>query len=202
MIFQNCLPKLTKKTFPQKIIKNYINKEKSPWRTNCILKSVRKKNKLYKTFLKSSNRKNETLYKRYKNKLNHIIQLSKKLYYEEQLLKYKNISKMIWQTLNKVINRKQETNNLPSEFIMANSTNKTNDPIEIANKFNEYFINVGPKLADKIINTTNTTFNNYLDNKNKKSMFLDPITEFELETELRNMKQNKCNMIILPLKQS
>ena len=73
---------------------------------------------------------------------------------------------------------------------MANSTNKTNDPIEIANKFNEYFINVGPKLADKIINTTNTTFNNYLDNKN--SMFLDPITEFELETELRNMKQNKC----------
>ena len=23
-------------------------------------------------------------------------------------------------------------------------------------------------------------------------MFLDPITEFELETELRNMKQNKC----------
>jgi hypothetical protein len=91
--FSKLFTEAYEKNFPQKIIKNYINKEKSPWMTNCILKSVRKKNKLYKTFLKSSNRKNETLYKRYKNKLNHIIQLSKKLYYEEQLLKYKTIPK-------------------------------------------------------------------------------------------------------------
>ena len=66
--FSKLFTEAYEKNFPQKIIKNYINKEKSPWMTNCILKSVRKKNKLYKTFLKSSNRKNETLYKRYKNR--------------------------------------------------------------------------------------------------------------------------------------
>jgi hypothetical protein len=36
-------------SFPEKVIKKYINKEKSPWMTNGILKSVKRKNKLYKT---------------------------------------------------------------------------------------------------------------------------------------------------------
>ena len=97
--------------FPQTRIKSYINKEKSPWMTKCILKSVKKKNKLYKTFLKSPSRKKEKAYKIYKNRLNHVIKLSKKLYYEEQLVKYKNNSKM------------------------NNSSEKIDDPVEIANAF-------------------------------------------------------------------
>ena len=176
--------------FPQKIIKKHIDKEKSPWMTNCILKSVKRKNKLYKTFLKNPSRKNEKTYKRYKNKLNHIIQLSKRLYYEEQLIRYKNNSKMIWKTLNNVLNRKQKTKELPREFIMEDSSKKIIDPNEIANTFNEYFINIGPKVASKIKNTTNATFNNYMENKN--TMFFDPITETELENEIRNMNPNKC----------
>ena len=160
--------------------------------TNCILKSVKRKNKLYKTFLKNPSRKNEKTYKRYKNKLNHIIQLSKRLYYEEQLIRYKNNSKMIWKTLNNVLNRKQKTKELPREFIMEDSSKKIIDPNEIANTFNEYFINIGPKVASKIKNTTNATFNNYMENKNMNTMFFDPITETELENEIRNMNPNKC----------
>ena len=34
-----------------------IDKEKSPWMTNCILKSVRNKNKLYKRFVAKPMRK-------------------------------------------------------------------------------------------------------------------------------------------------
>ena len=55
-----------------------VNKTKSPWMTNCILRSVRNKNKLYKAFLMNRNSKNEQLYKNYKNKLNHIIKIAKK----------------------------------------------------------------------------------------------------------------------------
>ena len=50
--------------------------------TNCILKSIRKKNKLYKTFLMNRNSKNEQ----------HIIKIAKKSYYEDQLIKYKQNS--------------------------------------------------------------------------------------------------------------
>ena len=49
------------KYFPQKLIKNRIDKNRSPWMTNGLLKSVKRKNKLYKTFLKNPSGKNETI---------------------------------------------------------------------------------------------------------------------------------------------
>ena len=75
---------------------------------------------------------------------------------------------------------------------MGNSANKINDPIDIPNKFKEYFINLGPKLAAKIKNNTSgATYFNYMGNKNQNSMFFDPIIELKLETEIRNMNPNK-----------
>ena len=80
--------------------KSKINKNKSPWMSRCILKSVRNKNKLYKTFLINPSNRNRQKYIKYKNKLNHIIKIAKKIYYEEQLIKHKQNSKMMWKTLN------------------------------------------------------------------------------------------------------
>jgi hypothetical protein len=62
----------------QKHLKNNIDQGKSPWMTRCIIKSEMKKNKLYKTFLRNPSEKNKTKYKKYKNKLNHIIKMAKK----------------------------------------------------------------------------------------------------------------------------
>ena len=75
--------------------KTKINKNKNL----SMIKSVKSKNKLYKKFLNNPSSKNELPYKRYKNKLNHVIRISKKHYYEEQLIKYKQNTKMLWQTL-------------------------------------------------------------------------------------------------------
>ena len=47
-----------------------IDKNKSPWMTRCILKPVKNKNKLYKSFLKNPNYRNKQKYIKYKNKLN------------------------------------------------------------------------------------------------------------------------------------
>ena len=114
--------------------------------TYSILKSVNRKHKLY---LLNSNKRNENTYKRYKNKLNHIIKVSKKLYtyYEEQLIKYKNDTKMIWYTLNKALNKNRKKKEMPKSFFGNNSMDIIDVPKKIANGFNEYFINVGPNLV-------------------------------------------------------
>lgn len=73
--------------------KRYIDKAKSPWMTKGILKSVQRKNQLYKRYLLQANRKNEIFYKKYKNKLNHVIKHSKKGIMNSSLLntsKHKN----------------------------------------------------------------------------------------------------------------
>ena len=68
-------------------------------------------------YLTNPCKKNENKYKTYKNKLNHTIKISKKLYYEEQLIKYKHNSKMIWKTLNEILNKKIKIKELPNFFL-------------------------------------------------------------------------------------
>ena len=99
---------------------------------------------------------------------------------------------MIWKTLNELINKPKKNTNVSKTFVEACSTNAINNPKEIADKFNEYFINIGPNLANKIKCNENDNFQNYLIG-NYESMFLNPITEFELEKEIQNMNSNKCS---------
>ena len=131
-------------------------------------------------------------YKKYKNKLNHIIKIAKKTYYEEQLIKHKQNSRMIWKTLNEILNKRNKNTKISKTFVENSSSTIIHDPKKIANKFNDYFINIGPNLANKIRqNVDNNSFDKYLTGNYQASFFLNPITEHELETELINMKSNK-----------
>jgi hypothetical protein len=53
------------------------------------------------------------IYKKYKNKLNHVIKVAEKKYYEEQLIKYKHDTKVLWKTLNEIMNRNKINRMLP-----------------------------------------------------------------------------------------
>ena len=70
--YQTSLPLMIRKS------KKKFDTIRSPWMTEYISKAVRGKNKLYKKYLRSPNKTNESKYKIYKNKLNHIIKIAKK----------------------------------------------------------------------------------------------------------------------------
>ena len=58
---------------------------------------------------------------------------------------------MTWQTINKLLNRNKKKEKLSHVFQQKNSDINFSDPVHvIANKFNEYFVNVGPTLAKGI----------------------------------------------------
>ena len=80
---------------------------------------------------------------------------------------------------------KRKNGDFPREFLESNTSNTICDPLQIANKFNEYFVKVGPKLAEKFNNNTNSTFQQFLTNKTPNSMFLEPISEIEIEKTLK-----------------
>ncbi len=86
-----------------------------------------------------------------------------------------------------------KNNKLTKTFVESNSSNIIEDPEEIANKFNDYFINIGPNLAKKIKCNDNDAFEKYLNGSYQSSLFLNAITENELEIELENMKTNKSS---------
>ena len=64
------------------------------------------------------------------------------------------------------------------------------DPNETGENINEYFINLGPNLADKIP-TSLRNFDSYLDEKNLNSIFLNAITINEVAREIDNSDANK-----------
>ena len=112
-----------------------------------------------------------------------------KKYYEKQLIKYKCDSKLLWKTLNKIMNKQEKNRSLPNEFIANDSAERINDPQTIADKFNEYFVNVGPNIAKKIPKS-NRTYDQYLTGMYENSFFLEPITKYELQNEINNLNPN------------
>ena len=102
---------------------------------------------------------------------------SKRNYYEKKLDDYKFNARGTWRILNEVINRQKKTSDLPSVFKIGEV--ECNDPVEIANKFCEYFTNLGPSLADKIP-TSPKSHMSFLTTNFVNSMFADSATRQEI----------------------
>ena len=100
---------------------------------------------------------------------------------------------MTWRIMNELLNKPTQKKELPKEFILSDSPSTVSKPVEIANKFNDYFVNLGPRLAKQIENKSNTTYAKYLTDKNLNSIFLRPIEEQEVETEIQNLSPNKSS---------
>ena len=88
------------------------------------------------------------------------------------------------------MNRHKNNTMLPREFNGNSPGEVISDPYTIANKFNYYFVNVGPGIARNIPNSKRT-FNEYLPNSYKNSFFLEAITKYEVETEIKNSNSKK-----------
>ena len=88
------------------------------------------------------------------------------LYHERTFNLYQNIVSQTW-GLSKEILQQKKKHELPLEFVWNNCI--INDPDEIANEFNTYFINIGHSLSEQIHasrhsgeylrNKANTVFN-------------------------------------------
>ena len=78
--------------------------------------------------------------------------------------------------------------NLPKHFAINNK--KITVKTEIANTFNEFFANVGPKLAEKILDT-NKKFESYIPVIDTSLLYTD-LTEKEFETAFNSLKKDKA----------
>ena len=68
-----------------------------------------------------------------------------------QLIKYKHYTKVLWKTLNEIMNQNKTSSMLPKEFNGNSPGEKITDSKSIANTFNDYFVNIGPGLAKKLL---------------------------------------------------
>ena len=159
------------KFFPLKTYKTKnIKRDNNLWITRGLIKSSKTKEKLYKKFIKKPTRNNEQNYKKYRNKLNHLTRIAKKNYYCKKFCQAQNDIKSTWKTINQLLDKQKSKSSLPRSFLNDNNE-EINDPNLIANNFNDFFVNVGPKLAKEFRHNTDE-FYKYLKGNYKDSMFL------------------------------
>ena len=188
-IFVRTFNDLHDKCIPLKKCTNkYKCDPRSPWITKCILKSINTKNKLYKKYLSSPTSTNLHKFKNFRNRLNCVIRKSKRNYFYNKFEKTKGDMRQTWKTINNVMGRGQK-DSLPDQFKDGNGILIT-DPKNIANKFNNFFVNVGPDLAANI-NSTGKTYDQYLGEPMQKSMFMKPIVEKEIIKIIAKFDPNK-----------
>ena len=101
--------------------------------------------------------------------------------------------KSTWKILNELICKKGERKQLPSRFSLEDGS-EINNPNTIANRFNEFFVNVGPNLAKKFDQNSNN-FTKHLQGDYQKSMFLKSTSNKEIEEIIASMKsKSKCGI--------
>ena len=159
---------------PCKLVKfNKYKHKKSAWITLGLLKSIRYRDKLYKQ-LRLSNPNSlhyDTLklnLKTYNLILRKSIISAKQMYYESRFNRIGNDIRCTWKTINEILTKNQTKNKCPTVF--NDNGSMITDKVNIANKFNVFFTNIGDKIAKGINYDGNKTYGHYL-NKDIHSSF-------------------------------
>ena len=109
--------------------------------------------------------------------------------------------KNTWKLLNEVMNRKMKERNFVSHFNYNDK--EIYDKQEIANGFNNLFVNIGPELANNIVSPENNDVLQYMNDSNVNSMFLNGVNRKEILDVIKSFANktstdyNGLNMFIL-----
>ena len=154
-----------------------------------LLRSINKKNKLYKQYLK--HRSNEKLlkYKTYKNKLTDLLRVAKRFYFQNQIELNKTNIKQTWRSLNNAIGQNKKKK-LTYPLVDEKGESITNTG-KVANKFCKYFTNIGPNLADKVA-PASKSFQNFINSVPSDSLSsFNHVTAEELKSIAKGFKDSK-----------
>ena len=187
------LKELYDKHFPMKQIKVNGKKCIKPWFTKGLIKCCKRKNKLYKSFVKNKSIEREQKYKHYKNKLTKVLRHCEKQYYSNTLKECSNNVQKTWKVLNEII-KKQRCSAVNVETFIDKYGRNINNKLDVADGFNDCFVNIGPKLAGNIdFCNYDASVLDYLDSRNDTSMFLEPVVEQEV-LDIVNKCANKTSL--------
>ena len=183
-LFHSTFTSYYNSSFPLKKSQS-LYKSRLPWLSEGIKAAIKKKNSLFSKKLCHPNAKNTQIYKTYRNKLNHVIKIAQRTYYQDQLTLHKSNLRKTWQFINMAINRSKSTKQT-IKTLNINGT-KTSDPAAIVTHFNKYFTNIGSVLDSKIPHTS-TDPTSFIKETNLESIYLRLCTDDEVSKVITSLK--------------
>ena len=110
------------------------------------------------------------------------MKVAEKHYYHDLIVKYSYDVKKLWGIIKNIINKNQKPQT-QSRFKIGDNL-ITLDKNIICNKFNDFFVNIGPTLATTVPKVNKSPLS-YMGNRLTESIYLELVTEKEINTLIR-----------------
>ena len=179
--------------FPLKVVKFNKHKHKTcKWMTHTLLTEIKKRDELYRSLNSTKPETYNYTVKEaeFKIKVKEVRKLKRETkaeYYNLEFNKSKNDIKKTWETIADVMSKSKIQNKCPAHFNI--NEKQITGKKEIAEKLNNFFINIGPKLANELDPVGKPDFKSYLNINKLKTVFkFTPIEEEETKTIIKNLK--------------
>jgi len=160
--------------------------KRKPWLSASLIKMIKKKNALYKIWILNKNYKAWFEYNQLKRQSSNQIVLAKQKYYQQTFMSnYKNVKKL-WSNINDLLSKRKQSSKIDSVVYNGQSYTST---IEIAEVMNSHFTNIAEDLCQRLPTSNYTKMKFSLD----KSLFLNPVTEAELSSIIKSLKNKSSS---------
>ena len=192
--FYNTLEELLDEMAPvRRLSTKEINLLTRPWITNGILKSIKDRDRTHRNYLreKDDDKKKEIyqLYKTKRNLIKILIRQSKREYYVQFFEENRSDIKKTWEGIRNIVNISKKERVVPVQVNYKNET--ITGKKEIAQSFNEFFVDIGNMVENKIPNSKKH-FSEFLGDSNKNTIFLTPIDNDEVLSMISKLNSSKA----------
>ena len=135
-----------------------VRANKNPWINSNLKNLMHRRDSLKEKAVNTNDQGDWFEFKKMRNFVNSEIKNAKKLYYNNDFANLSKNPRKTWQTINDVLSRKGNKSVITE---IESDGLSVNEPKEIAEKFNHYFVEIGPELA-RDIREPNVSFTNFL----------------------------------------
>ena len=157
-----------------------------PWISSAIVTSIKTKNRLYRLWLCKKSDIALIKYKKYINKLTHIIQAADKKYFWNRFSQVQDDIKATWRLIKSILTNDASKCNIKELYVNGKIII---NPKTLLISLMRFFINIGTDLG-KMIHAVDGSHPDYM-TASDASMFLLPTTGLEIIDIARNLKPSK-----------
>ena len=175
-----------------------IKTKMKPWITPEILKLIRIRDKLFaRKKRQPSNEHVREVYIQARNRVNHKIKSSKKEYHKAYFERYCKDVRKIWEGIRKLVYVKKNTSFSISHLNVKNRI--IDDPQDIAENLNDFFVTVGPETEKSVPVTPNMSHKKFMKNQNIFSMIIAHISNDEVLELIKSLPVKGSGPASIPL---
>ena len=162
----------------------------SPWLTNDIRATIKRKDKLHKRSMHLP--RDHPITQQYLMlvaQVNKLRRSAKRNYYFNKLSRDIKDMRATWRTLNEVIGKPSKHDTIIHRLTVEKE--EITNPQRIAEEMNNFFAHVGEKQSILTQNNATEPFTNFMHNTHPNSIYMTPTTELEIHTIIMRMKSKR-----------